>query len=32
MHKFTKEDFAVKKNAEGRKYVYQIFNDITKKN
>ena len=31
MHKFTKEAFAVKKNAEGRKYVYQTFNDVTKK-
>ncbi len=31
MHKITKEAFAVKENAEGRKYVCQTFNDVTKK-
>ncbi len=32
MHKFTKTSFAISKTAEGHKYIYQTFNDVTKKN
>ena len=32
MHKFTKTSFAISKTVEGHKYIYQTFNDVTKKN